>query len=703
MLTQNPTLTQPQALQRLWLAQGLGQPRQALSLLGADPLTAADAEAPYWLISLGDLEVALRQDGLRVCLRGLPEEDEIAEVTELLHSYGIQRVRMERGSGSTRAWVEVGLGKPPAPIRATAVSFFLPGHPVRSLAIDGLRERSADLLQLLLPDRIDRARLEKSRGLAALPGQVVGRFAAETPGETGRDVFGRVLHPPVVAPGLQVLAGPGIAVTAAGEWQCDRYGYLGLAGDHLAVVPPVHLPPDRRHAFWVVLDRQAHAVEPEMISRCLEDQGVVHGVIPKRIDQLAERIRAGTCKRGMYVIALGTPPDPGDHAELEILGQAPRPPVELSGQSLVVFCGEVQANQLVARRRPPRPGKPGRDVSGRPIPPPPVTDLPIAVGKGVRQEKDGGTERFFATAPGILKLANAELTVTDTPLLAIDGDVGEHTGDLDFQGDVSVVGSVRRGFSLKATGDILIGGRIEEGCVVVTRGNIDIGGAVVGRRTKVLTQGSVRAHSVEDATVAAGRNIGVEQVSRGRLRSGDQVVVTGSDRGAGTVVGGQIWASRRIDLRIAGSTMGEPTSLAAGTATSVGVTKDLARNLDRIQALLDRSDRQLAELRGVLGVDPGNPAQFSLSVQAASVRQRRLLLHHKRQYHRLTDLRQQVVGEREALQRQVLQSGELEVRVAEGIHPGVHIRLGRHQIGFHAPQPGGRFRLVGDSLRQEDC
>lgn len=702
MLTENLDLSHHQALQRLWLARGLGQPRQALSLLGAEILAPTNAGVPYWQVALGGIQVAVRQDGLRVCLRDLPEEDEIAEVSELLHRHGIQRVRIERGGGSTQSWVEVGLGQPPVPSRATALSLCLPGQPDKPLAVGDLRQHSAGMVQLLLPELINRLRLEQTHGLAALPGQVLGRFAAETPGEPGRDVFGRVLHPPVIAPGLQVLAGPGIAV-ASGEWRCDRYGYLGLAGDHLTVVPPVHVPPHRRQAFWVVLDRQAHEVRPEMIYQCLEDQGVVHGVIPKRIDQLAERIRAGTCKRGMYVIAKGTPPDPGDHAHLEIPGQPPRLSVAHSGGSLVVFCGAVKADQLVARRRPPRAGRPGCDVSGHPVPPPPVTDIPLTAGSGVRQETDGGIGRFFATTPGILKLANAELSVRATPLLAIDGDVGEQTGDLDFQGDVSIVGSVRRGFNLKATGDVLIGGEVEAGCVVATRGNIDIGGGVVGNGTRVLTQGSVRAHFVEDATVAAGRSIDVGWVRRGRLRCGNQVVVSGPGQGAGTVVGGQVWASHRIDLAIAGSAAGETTSLAVGTATSVGVTADLARNLDRIQAFLDQSDRQLAELRGNLGVDPGNPTQFSLLVQAVSVRQRRLLLSHKRQIDHLADLRRRAEEEREALERQVLKCGRLEVRVSNVIHPGVHIRLGCHQIGFDAPQPGGRFRLVGDNLRQEDC
>ncbi|MBM3277127.1 MAG: hypothetical protein FJY95_03480 [Candidatus Handelsmanbacteria bacterium] len=84
---------------------------------------------------------------------------------------------------------------------------------------------------------------------------------------------------------------------------------------------------------------------------------------------------------------------------------------------------------------------------------------------------------------------------------------------------------------------------------------------------------------VEDATMAAGRNIVVERVNRSRLRAGNRVMISGRGSEGGSMVGGQVWALRRIDLIRAGSHKGALTSLAVGTNMAVGVQ---AENLDRM-------------------------------------------------------------------------------------------------------------------------
>lgn len=84
---------------------------------------------------------------------------------------------------------------------------------------------------------------------------------------------------------------------------------------------------------------------------------------------------------------------------------------------------------------------------------------------------------------------------------------------------------------------------------------------------------------VEDATMAAGRNIVVERVNRSRLRAGNRVMISGRGSEGGSMVGGQVWALRRIDLSTAGSPEGALTSLAVGTNMAVGVQ---AENLDRM-------------------------------------------------------------------------------------------------------------------------
>lgn len=686
-------------LQRRWIAQALGESHHGLSLFITGGQTRGAPGARYYRLGLNGIEVAISQDGLRAFLVKMPAEDAIEDVAEVLRSRGLQEIHLEQGEGTALVWIEVSHGQAPVPARATGLFFCQPGQPDRPIAAAEMQKNAVELLLLLLPDAINRVQLEQSHALAALPGQVVGRFVVEEPGTPGQDVFGRLLHPPLALPQGQVYAGPGIATVLPGEWQADRYGYLCLAENQLSIVSPVHPSPDDLHAYWLVLDRQAHAVSTGMILQCLQDQGVVNGIDGEHIGQLVDLVRKGTCKRGLYIIAQGTPPDPGQEAQLEIL--APSARSLTADRLLMAFAEAVQPNQLVARCTPPKPGKAGRDVRGRPVPAP-WKSHPIKAGKGVRLERDGEVENFFAGVAGTLKLANDELSISATPLQSIDKDVGPATGNIEFQGDVCVLGSVQRGFSIKATGDILIGGAVEAGGEVATRGSVSVGGGVLGRRTKVVAQGSVQALFVEDATLAAGRNIQVERVHQGRLRAGNRVTISGRQPEAGTVVGGQIWALRRIDLGVAGSPEGALTSLAVGTNMTVGVTVEQAEKLDRVERFIEQSSKHMAQLLERIGIPSIDPEQIRTLLQAASEPRRKVLLYHTRQLSRLAQLHQQLLGELHTIEEQLNKAGDLEIRVRDKIHPGVHIRLGSHHLDLDEVHQAVRFRVVGGELREED-
>lgn len=691
------------AIERRWLAQGLGQPARELAPFAAAPQSGEAQGTLFYRISLEGVELVLRHDGLTAYLLGLPPEIGAAdEVVSILEQHGLKKVQPPRQPGKGPAnWIKVAEGQPPKPARARGFEFCYPGKPDQHLAPDLLIPLSVELLQLLVPETIALERLENTHALAALPGQVVAQVFLEDPGVPGRDVFGRPVPPPLAAGGGRLHLGPWISCSPAGECRAERYGYLCLAEEQLSILPPVYLPPDDMYACWIVLDRQPHAVTAEMIYQCLEDQGVAAGVSRQKIAQLVALIQQGGYKRGLYIIAQGTPPKPDKAAGIELLAKSAAPPP--SGGWLVTFAPQVRAGQVVARRTPPIPGRAGRDVKGRPVPPPVDTGQQAEPGAGVRLEKKLDAELFIATASGTLKLTDEALSITSAPLLAIDQDVNFTTGNLQFQGDVFVKGSVQRGFSVKATGDIVIHGSIEDGCEVMGRGDIAIGGGINGRRTRVVAQGSVQAQFVQEASVAAGRNIHLEYAVRSRLRSGNRVLISGNESAdAGSVVGGQIWALRRIDLDVAGSSSGVLTSLAVGTTMAVGLTQEQAEKLDRLQRFLEESSRQMAQLLERLGVSRIDSAQLRNLIQAAAEPRRKVLVHHTRQLGRLAKLHKKVLGEYRAIEEEINSVGDMEIRVKEKIYPGVNIRLGKHRLSFDEEHSAARFRLVGDEILEED-
>jgi len=158
-------------------------------------------------------------------------------------------------------------------------------------------------------------------------------------------------------------------------------------------------------------------------------------------------------------------------------------------------------------------------VKGNLLPAADGQDQVLEAGENIRREKGGEGEDFFATIDGVLRLTKGRLSAV--ALLPIHGDVSYTTGNLRFDGEIFVDGSVQQGFSVKAGGDITIVGGVDTDAEITARGNIIIGQGIVGLRTRVVARGNVRAQFIQEAMVMAGKDILLgNYASRARLRGG---------------------------------------------------------------------------------------------------------------------------------------------------------------------------------------
>lgn len=136
------------------------------------------------------------------------------------------------------------------------------------------------------------------------------------------------------------------------------------------------------------------------------------------------------------------------------------------------------------------------------------------------------------------------------PVLKINGNVDNNTGNLDYEGDIFITGDVRNGFSIKATGCIDIRGSVE-GAQITAHGPITIASGVSGNGRGTLTSDSdVKCRYLEHCTVYAGGSVYAESIINSKVESSLDVVVTS---GIGVIIGGSILASNNITARIIGS------------------------------------------------------------------------------------------------------------------------------------------------------
>ncbi len=205
------------------------------------------------------------------------------------------------------------------------------------------------------------------------------------------------------------------------------------------------------------------------------------------------------------------------------------------------------------------------------------SEIPVPAGRNTVLNKEGTL--LISQKTGHVTFVNGKFHVD--PILKINGNIDNSTGNLDYDGDIFITGDVRNGFSIKATGSINIRGSVE-GAVITASGPITIASGMSGNGKGVLTSDShIKCRYLEHCTVSAGGNVYAESIINSKVESGQDIVVTS---GIGAIIGGTLLASNSINARIIGSKVRRQlTELTiASTPKFVEETEKLTRELEQL-------------------------------------------------------------------------------------------------------------------------
>lgn len=325
----------------------------------------------------------------------------------------------------------------------------------------------------------------------------------------------------------------------------------------------------------------------------LNRAGVVFGVDPAAAVAAVEQV--GASGEPLTVrVAGGLLPVPGEDARIAynplLLEQGGRPRETGDGGVDLFDLGlvrNVPEGTVLATKQPVRPGTPGTDVLGKPVPPPAPRDLPLRAGKGTRRSDDG--LQIAAAADGHASLAHGEVRVSD--VYVVCQDVGTATGHVEFVGTVAVRGNVHPGFRVRAGQDVRIDGGVEGG-TVEAGGSVAIRYGVQGGRGRIQAAGDLRCMFVQSAEIQTGGDITAQDgILHCRVQAGGRVTVLGR---RGSIVGGSLRAGGHVRARILGATAGTPTEVA------VGVDPAVRQELDALGQEVAAAERKLGLTRQAL-------------------------------------------------------------------------------------------------------
>lgn len=459
---------------------------------------------------------------------------------------------------------------------------------------------------------------------------------------------------------------PHVIVEKLAEVKADAELHLRIADDQMRAFARVS------PAIW------GKPLTAADVQRKLSELGINFGIQKDILDQML----SGQALDREWTLAVGRAAQNGNNAKLEY-----QPVMQKSGgtpaflpdgrvdfrelDNIVV----VSTGQVLATRMPPTAGVAGRNILGVELPAVPGKDLIWPVGKGVSVVGD----QLVASVDGQVVLKSGRVNVL--PVYEISGDVDYSVGNVRFNGNVQIRGSVKPGFTIQAEGDIKISGGVD-GANVICGGTLTVSGGIQGQgRGEVRVEGDVFSRFIENCKVTAGGAIVVgEDIMHSQVFAGRSIQVGGRK---GLIVGGVTRATDSIECKVLGASFGTPTVL------EVGVNPAFFEQFGQLQAAMSRIEDELARLKQGLN----RLEQLQAATGSLPPSRQEMFNQLSRAYDQRSQEMSNIAWQLSQQEQAIAAIKGAHVKVTNTVYPGVKVTIGKSVYHTREPKRGGTFKL----------
>ena len=456
-------------------------------------------------------------------------------------------------------------------------------------------------------------------------------------------------------------------------------------------------------AYWLLLQKDIRPLTAELVQKTISDHGIAKGMIDGAVGLVALWVSEEGSEFKKSWVAQGIVPERGEDARLEIL-------VELIEQKGVErddgmidfsaiepdFCiknGTVVARLHLAKAG----GADGEDMKGNVVAAQKGKDLKIVAGHSIsinRVSED--VWEYVAGRNGVLRNDQGELSIAE--FLMVQGDVGYQTGNVDFNGDVFISGSVSSRFNVKANGSVIIPGSVRPTATVMAQGDIIVGEGVLGEKTRLMAIGNVRAQFVQGANVQSGKQIFLGSYAyKAFLRAGNLIKVNKTDGAkGGSVIGGDTWSSADLDIPIAGALTKVYTRL------HVGISPTQAEWLEEIQKRLEAGNKVIKQCLIKFRLKQVDLDKVKAILAAATGPQKAMLAGVARQLGEVMKSYRVLLKERMTVTQSLgKDNNKAHVVIREKTFPGVFVQIGNVQQEINTEINSAAYRVQDEKIISE--
>lgn len=312
------------------------------------------------------------------------------------------------------------------------------------------------------------------------------------------------------------------------------------------------------------------------ILRLLLEQKVTEGI---KMDLLQGELEP----QKEYIIAKGIAPIDGEDARIEYFAPTERrPTIRTDGKADFYdmnFIDEIRKGAWLGEKIPATDGSPGKTVTGELVVQKKGRDMKLLYDRRtVAEVVEGEKIVLRALTDGVLTFKDGKIAVGSH--LMIDGDVGVETGNIDFDGSVTIKGIVQPGYSVKATKDVSILGELglsKVKMVTSVSGDIFIKGGVFGQGESTVKAGkNIFIKHANNCILLAKGDIHIGYYSIGSYLKGRNIF---ADEKNSKIIGGKIEAKGKIVASIIGNRMERKTWVSVEGFNRESLTEQLVEKL----------------------------------------------------------------------------------------------------------------------------
>ncbi len=262
------------------------------------------------------------------------------------------------------------------------------------------------------------------------------------------------------------------------------------------------------------------------------------------------------------------------------------------------LINRVNVGDWLGERTDPGEGTPGRTVKGSTVLPGKGNMLPIFYDRNtVREEYNNGKTILYARINGAVHYDGDRIGVSNH--LEISSNVDFKTGNIDFDGFLTVKGSIEDSFSVEASKDIEILGDFGLGSVkdIISReGSVFIKGGIAGKNKAVIrSKKNIYTKFVSDTTLICDGSVHVGFYCINSNIRAKEVIL---DSPKSQIIGGNIEADIRVSAAIIGSSSEKRTII-----TVHGFDRTAMKShADKISTVIETLKAELAKAKQEVAV-----------------------------------------------------------------------------------------------------